>query len=286
MASIQQAIADWVRCGSVHPRELTAARLELHWAVQPIAAVGNSVVPARPDFSHTTLEWSDAHSGLVGQPLKNGLRFGARPSSMELIRIRGDAVEGVFGLDGNTVAEAEAWIVEALPEGSPALEAPDYGAEGMPDAPAGRGARYAFKGLLAHAELAHWFANAAHLLRAIAATEAGASPVLCWPHHFDIATLIVFDPDEPDAEKARSVGLGMSPGDGSIDEPYFYIGPWPRPDPDARPALQGGGEWLDWGGAALPASKVVTKDSAHEQAEQVAAFLRSGLSGSKSYLGA
>jgi len=51
-----------------------------------------------------------------------------------------------------------------------------------------------------------------------------ASDVLCWPHHFDIATLVTFASD-------RSSSVGLSPGDGSYDEPYYYVNVHPQPDP-------------------------------------------------------
>lgn len=55
----------------------------------------------------------------------------------------------------------------------------------------------------------------------------GASAVRCWPHHFDIATLIGLA--EGDPETAPSIGVGFSPGDTSYAEPYLYCSPWPVP---------------------------------------------------------
>ena len=49
-----------------------------------------------------------------------------------------------------------------------------------------------------------------------------------WPHHYDSATLILLDPAET-GEDARSINVGMSPGDGSYAEPYWYVTPWPPP---------------------------------------------------------
>jgi len=61
------------------------------------------------------------------------------------------------------------------------------------------------------------------------------SPVHVWPHHFDLAMLWfsgrqVPDTDPADEENAdEQMNFGFVPGDGSIDEPYFYITAYPLP---------------------------------------------------------
>jgi len=37
--------------------------------------------------------------------------------------------------------------------------------------------------------------------------------------------------------------VGLSPGDGSFDQPYFYALPWPAPADRELPRLDGGGTW-------------------------------------------
>jgi hypothetical protein len=100
------------------------------------------------------------------------------------------------------------------------------------------------------AELSRWFAVAAEILEEFAGrhgeislegSSLGSSPVRCWPHHFDIATLVVLE--EGDAETARSVGVGLSPGDETYRQPYFYINPWPHLATDDLPNLPAPGHW-------------------------------------------
>ena len=67
------------------------------------------------------------------------------------------------------------------------------------------------------------------------------SPVRCRPHHFDIATYVSLE--EGDAENARGVGVGMSPGDESYGQPYFYVNPWPKLGVDRLPELRFPGHW-------------------------------------------
>lgn len=114
----------------------------------------------------------------------------------------------------------------------------------------------------ARAELAAWFANADRSLTRLrnehAATMPSISPVRCWPHHFDIATLMFLETDDP--EHARSVNVGLSPGDSSYDEPYFYVSPWPYPDAAKLPPLPAPGHWHTQGfiAAVAPASRIIS----------------------------
>ncbi len=79
--------------------------------------------------------------------------------------------------------------------------------------------------------MAGWFADTAAVLDTVVASLSPlAAPTLprLWPEHFDVAI-------EAQATAERRVNLGGSPGDGSSDEPYLYVGPWTadRPgDPD------------------------------------------------------
>ena len=65
----------------------------------------------------------------------------------------------------------------------------------------------------------------------------------------------------------------MSPGDTSYDEPYFYVGPSPRPRFDVAPLAIGHWHSTDWFGAALTASEVVEKSAAPDQGAFVSDFV-------------
>jgi hypothetical protein len=144
--------------------------------------------------------------------------------------------------------------------------------EGLPVHPVSAGAPLSFTGPAA-AELERYYAGSDRLLRALRERNSGASPVACWPHHFDIATLIRLDPGA-DPETARSIGVGLSPVDGGNPEPYFYVLPWPRPAGDL-PELDGG-RWHtgDWVGAVLDAKDFGANDG---QCERIERFLNSAV---------
>ena len=123
------------------------------------------------------------------------------------------------------------------------------------------------------AGLGRWFGFAnAHLAEAASAHGVSIS-VPCWPDHFDLAVAVMID-GAPAA--GAQVTLGFSPGDGSIDEPYFYITPWPVPvDGVAGVPAPAGGRWHveGWTGLALPASAILVAPDADSA---TAAFLGRG----------
>lgn len=262
----------WQGLGRPAPATLSEARLQLHWAAQVVAAAGFTHLPHRPDDSHTSLRWDGAHHALVGEPLTGSLRAGLRLADLSLLLTTDQATLATFPLDGRTLDEAYLWLGQTLgqhTEGtlSGPLGRRDYD---MPAHPVQQGKPF---DLLpdAMAELARWYADAALLLAAFADSRPEASAVRCWPHHFDLATLVTLAPG--DGESARTVGLGMTPGDGSYAEPYFYVTPWPYPDDRSGPPLPGGGRWhvAGWFGAVLVGS--VLPRASGEQANVVSAFL-------------
>jgi hypothetical protein len=81
--------------------------------------------------------------------------------------------------------------------------------------------------------------------------------VRCWPHHFDIAILVGLEQGDP--EHARSIGIGLSPGDDYYAQPYVYACPYPKPDTADLPALPPGGRWhtREFFGAVATASDLL-----------------------------
>ncbi len=253
-------MSDWEPL-TMDPHTLLDARLQIHWAAQAAAAVGKQLLPHQPDFSEQSCEWLDGPrvlaQGLVGgaQPFRPALR----PSPPALLLLGpADEVLRELPLAGHTLEEAYDWMrreVEAL-LGRPLAE-PLARSEGLPAHPVADGAPFAFPDAEAPAELSRYFADAYSLLRDLMARE-GSSHVRCWPHHFDIAILIQLDEAPSDPEHARSIGVGLSPGDDAIPRPYFYLLPWPRParPAEALPALDGGGWHTEgWLGAVLDSTE-------------------------------
>jgi len=278
----------WQRVGEPEPRALEHARIELHWAAQVPAALGSTLLEARPDASHQSLTWLEDPGVLATAPTAGPtpVRGALRPDDLALLLLDGDgATLDSKPLAGATLGAALDWLRRAVERavGSPVdeLVRPDHE---LPHHPIADGEPFPGDDPAARAELARWFANAHGSLESLRAVRAAFAPVRCWPHHFDVASLWTLDRNA-DPERARSIGCGMTPGDASYPEPYFYVLPWPRPEASALPALADGGAWHTegWTGAVLRASDVVDH---LDQAGRVMAFLDSGIEACSKLLGA
>ena len=273
----------WRELGSPIPTALVNARLELHWAAQVVGSVGHTFAPPVADDSHTALQWGSHAGMLVGARVGDAAGFRAglalAREALRVVADPGGEVVDEFVLAGHTLDEAYAWMAGRLAESSGGqLSGPlarrDYQ---MPLHPVAEGATFAGDDLRACAELARWFANSWQVLDALGRARSEASPVRVWPHHFDIATLLSVPGGT--ADHPRSVGVGMTPGDASYAEPYWYVTPWPYPENPTLPPLAGEGRWHSegWTGAVLLGTDCVLAGRGAAQATRVAEFLESAI---------
>jgi hypothetical protein len=137
-----------------------------------------------------------------------------------------------------------------------------------PHAVAAEGAAFDVLGP-ALAELGNWFASGHHALMAVTQAWAGCSEVRCWPHHFDLDVVIELEP----GHREKLIGVGLSPGDEHYAEPYFYVSPYPKPEPEDLPTLVDQAHWHTEGfvSAILPASRIPRE--AEAAVERVAEYL-------------
>ena len=277
----------WKNLGNINPLSLTENRLQLHYAIQFMAAVGNFLTEPQSDSSHASLNWNSTLemfvSGLVAttQPFQVALE----PISLiSLVLDVGGNKLAEFSLTQKTMNEGMNWLKQTIsPLGVDVAQLAFVSyPDDFPDHPLAHGATFKQLGEAQRQELIAYFANSNLVLQSVTARTKNASPVRIWPHHFDIATLISL-PDTPQDE-AVSIGVGMSPGDSSYDEPYWYITPWPYPELANLPQLSSNGTWHTdgWVGAILTASQLSQED---KQPEKLAAFLDSAISASRSLLG-
>ncbi len=271
--------ANWRILRDIDRARLRDARLQAHFAAQWLARVARAYIPPQPDDAHTSLMWDRAIDGLRTQPLKNGQRLSLQISNLTLALSDGNGPAGAQSifLSGRTDQEVRTWLGEHL--GQRGIDAGGLDVPSPYQIPAhaiAKGATYdAIKSADALDELAAWFANAEFLLDQVQGQLAGrklaASPVCCWPHHFDLATLTTLP--EHAAGATGYVGIGLSPGDEYYDEPYFYVSVYPKPDPATLPTLPMFGHWHthEFMAAVAPAHKIV---AAKDQESETGAFLR------------
>lgn len=221
---------------------LQEARLLAHWAAQLPAAAGH-LVPHRPDFSHQALTWHPGEQALLTEPIERagGVRAGLRVKDLTLLVVEGEERVAEQGLGGSTLREGLSWLnVELKKRGSGGdIVRPDHP---LPFHGVSEGVLFDVD-QAALEELARWVAVASARLEPIRVAHKRATPVRVWPHHFDVATLITVKANQ-DPEQAKTIGVGLSPGDEHYDEPYWYAAPWPYPADDVTlPILPGRGLW-------------------------------------------
>ena len=235
--------SQWRSVKGVDPCLLREARRQAHYAVQWLARAARAYATPRPDDGHTNLGWEVG--ALTTHPLPQHIVLGLDLAALALNLWDGPgkASAQTLDLDGHRDAEIREWLggqLGARGLDPAALDAPlPYQ---IPDHPLAHGARYAAaENSAALAELVAWYSNANGILsksrQEIVARGITAPPVRCWPHHFDLDSLIALGPP------ARTVGLGFCPGDEYYDEPYFYISAYPPSDVGKLPSLPSIGHW-------------------------------------------
>jgi hypothetical protein len=177
---------------------------------------------------------------------------------------------GTLPLSGKTMGDAKSWLAGLLRgrgmEPAPLEKPPHFE---LDDHPLLHGAKFSIDGREpSFRQLSDYYHDAFLVLRALADANAGASGVRCWPHHFDIATLL--PGGRPGLE---NIGVGLSPGDQRYADPYFYVSPWPYPA-GVLPALASG-FWhtAGWTGAVLPSGSIEATGAGAEQKRLAEQFI-------------
>ena len=276
----------WQTTGKINPTELTDSRVQLHYAIQFIAVTGAALAEPLPDYSYTSLMWHPSLEVFVGSAIRSTQPFQVAldPISLTLILLdKQSETIASLPLQGKTMAAGLDWLKQEISKlGADASKVAwlDYPPNDFPDSPLARGAAFDTSEKLALRELANYYANTHQILEHIVATSEDASAVRIWPHHFDMATLIMLPGTKDDTP--LTVGVGFSPGDSSYNEPYWYVSPYPYPDTANLPPLAGNGFWhtQHWVGAVLTASRLTQDVSSQVQQQQVESFLNSAITAS------
>jgi hypothetical protein len=278
----------WRTVGEYDPRKLVEARTQLHWAVQPVMAFADCALVRLPDDSQANLGWRDGIEAMVGRQRPDGLSAGLRiPDMMLLVFDREGSIAESVSLEGQTINSAVSWLEEAVAarSGGPPerpIRIRDYE---MPEHPVAQGAAFVLDCPPPFPELARWFANGNLVLKELTSSDRGWAEVRCWPHHLDLGTLISLE-SSGNASSGRSIGVGLSPGDKSYPEPYFYVNPYGLAQvPEERPPLDSGGHWHaeGWFGAVLTAQSISAfpEDSRESAASS---FLRGAVDAERGFL--
>lgn len=278
----------WKRLGAIAPRDLVDARLQLHYATLVVASAGATLLEPKPDDSHPNLGWLESQHALIGRPLPGAAaQMGLNVPDLSLVLVeRNGDVSAELTLDGRTLEDAYAWLTASsdlagvtFPE-----EGPKRNLYEIPHHDVADGAKFVIERSEDFVELGRWFANGHAALTELTARLPGASEVRCWPHHFDLGSLLPLE-NHPRGSLAKSIGIGLSLGDESYPEPYWYVSPWPYPEPDALPSLERGGRWHTKGytSAILTGSDLIAGPP-EDQSDRLYAFLDAAVEASRHIL--
>ena len=267
---------DWSTLKQPAPAALAEARKLVHHAVQWATRAARANLSAAPDDSHSALVWDAERQGLFSRPMAGGVRVGLHVGSLELLFIRPPKAAEVFPLQDATPGDAARWLDSRL---AGAALKPTRGVN-LPYEVADISFSGAAKESAAIRQLGRWFAAGAEVLEEFKAQlgDRHSTPVVCWPHHFDIAMLVSL------AKPDTSVGIGISPGDEYYGQPYAYVSPNPRPHTIGLPALPPGGFWhkQDFFGAVALAEEIL---ALHDPRTAMLAFMRGAFDSSREMLG-
>ncbi|MBI3702880.1 MAG: hypothetical protein HY244_03275 [Rhizobiales bacterium] len=269
--------ADWRSYRGMDKRRLSEARLQAHYAVQWLARTARAYIQPQPDDGHTSLLWDRQLDGLTTQALPDGTRLSLQFAGLTLALHGGDGPAQSLSLHKQNDAQARQWLGAQLAARGFAAHLLDAASPyEMPSYAIAAGAAYDAVGCAdALQELAAWYGDAELLLsgvqRQMLEQRRTVSPVCCWPHHFDIATLITLPTHA--SGMTGYVGAGLSPGDHYYDEPYYYVSVYPRPDAAALPRLPALGHWHthEFTAAVATAQRIM---AAKDQMSETDAYLR------------
>lgn len=262
------------RLGDVLPTQLVAAREAVHHAAQLVALVGASYLEPQADDSHTSLTWVDAQTALAGLtiPAERPFRIALRLPDLSLAMLDDGSADVAqrLSLDGKRRDEALDWLRASIAKrGLDAQQLRSALHFSIATASTDTGAPFELPGGGTAEELARWYSGASSILEAERARRAGAGPVRCWPHHFDIATLVRL----PAGGALQTIGIGLSPGDDSYAEPYYYVSPFPAPTTPLPPLDAGAWHTSGWSGAVLTGSAIVAQGSADAERALIRRFI-------------
>lgn len=222
--------------------DLELARRRFHAASQWLARLAYAYATPLPDDAHSSLIWRGDLITTVP------LGADAVVASLNGITLELRLGDVAVSLDGLDEGERESRIRATLSKTGFAPEKLELDLPWGTEAPS---ASHKDEESDVNADsaklLVDLYRTAADRLGEVVESDAGASPVRLWPHHFDIATLLK---GAPEAGENATVGVGLAPDDASSDTPYLYVSPWPYLEGNL-PKTPSGWTWHTEGFTAL-----------------------------------
>jgi hypothetical protein len=107
----------WQAIAKISPDQLVESRLQLHYAIQFIAATGAAMAEPLPDYSHTSLAWHPVLEVFVGSAIRAPQPFQVALDPVRLTLILLDQQSETIAslpLPGETMAAGVGWLQQEL----------------------------------------------------------------------------------------------------------------------------------------------------------------------------
>ena len=257
---------------------LVSARMQMHHAAQIPAIIARAYLGPHEEDVHANLGWASEIHALISHPIPgpSGGTFIALQFNQPGILIAEESFSTQIPLEGNSWNTLFNQVVDTLAErgfekDKISLEQPYK--DDLPDFQTYENEFDVSNGEAIQV-LGSYFGNTQALLAEILSDSPEASEIRCWPHHFDIASLL-------DLGEGKSIGVGTSSGDGSSSLPYIYVNMWPYPDTEkVNLADLSYGKWntSGWVGTILHADAFAGLEN---QKEIIKSFIKESISAAR-----
>ena len=255
-------------------QNLVATAHELHRAAELLGAVQRLTQPPLPAYLELGL--LVGQDGLSTGRLLEGGRVQLQLTTGEVVYTPANGPAARFPINGSTQARLFADLFGALAQGelTPALPAGGDLFQRVSQGIASHGGRYrppARERLLdetpirVDADTAHGYNQLLQIIyNGVARFSARCSelktPLVVWPEHFDLSTLL-FVGNEVD-ESQPHLNFGFAPYSAGMDFPYLYVYAYPTPAGYTPACLPGGVHWTTegWTGAWMNYSSIASQE--------------------------
>jgi len=253
----------WKQVERIDQKELSKVREELHMAVQLVGAFPRNYLAHDPTDANASLIWNSKILSFESQSVKNkngNVKLGLIVNEFKLYFSVNEKEHSSLNLNDKSINDSTEWVKSELSKldfdgnlynlNLPyEIESYDYKLTLNPI----NQSLEVFSAL---------YSNMYQALVGVVEQEPEAFDIRCWPHHFDLATLLPIEKDDA-GELSKSIGIGFSPGDERTNEPYYYINIWPNVALEIleKHSLQNG-YWnkTGWAGALLTYSELLQQE--------------------------
>lgn len=226
---------------------------QLHKAAQYLAAANISYLPAKPDDSHTNLEWNPNDKRLLSREFGTGnLQLGLNYKNFSLEILNAGGVVNTLELNGKGHGDIMAWIKsELVNQGHNDTYAYSFHYD-LPYDEINNDTVYTLTSAGEMADIAGRLTLALEGFSEFLTENQLESEVRVWPHHFDLGFYT-----EINNGKSLFMGGGLAVPDSLVDDLYYYTTGW-KSGQSVETKTYGdrkNGVWReDWNGGVLPSS--------------------------------